>query len=158
VYGAAVDVSSCRADLTAGFSNLISIGVVNAAQAIETAHFRQFYSTSRILLAAPANSVETTGPALIAVDRDDLVIGATRQARRIYGLIDKDFNNPVPLSTLFGHDVDEADDYTRAGRRTVLLALARSGGNVSAAAASMGISRATLHRKIKRLGIQTRSN
>jgi len=155
---AAVDVSSCRADLTAGFSNLISIGVVNAAQAIETAHFRQFYSSSRILLAASANQVDTPGPALIAVDRDDLVIGATRQARRLYGLSDKDFKNPVPVSTLFDQDVDEADDYTKAGRRTVLLALARSGGNVSAAASSMGISRATLHRKIKRLGIQTRSN
>jgi len=73
-------------------------------------------------------------------------------------LVDKDFKNPVPLSTLFGQDVDEADDYTKAGRRTVLLALARSGGNVSAAASSMGISRATLHRKIKRLGIQFKAN
>jgi len=155
---AAVDVSSCRADLTAGFSNLISIGVINAAQAIETAHFRQYYSTSRILLAAPAIQIETSGPALIAVDRDDLVIGATRQARRIHGLNDKDLQTPVPLSTLYGHEVDEADDYTRAGRRTVLTALARSGGNVSAAASSMGISRATLHRKIKRLGIQPKSN
>ncbi len=155
---AVVDVSSCRADLTAGFSNLISIGVVNAAQAIETAHFRQFYSTSRILLAASAHQVDTPGPALIAVDRDDLVIGATRQARRIYGLGDKDFKNPVPVSTLFDQNVNEADDYTKAGRRTVLLALARSGGNVSAAASSMGISRATLHRKIKRLGIQFKAN
>ncbi len=155
---AAVDVSSCRADLTAGFSNLISIGVINAAQTIETAHFRQYYSTSRILLAAPAIQIETSGPALIAVDRDDLVIGATRQARRIHGLNDKDLQTPVPLSTLYGHEVDEADDYTRAGRRTVLTALARSGGNVSAAASSMGISRATLHRKIKRLGIQPKSN
>jgi len=150
---AVVDVSSCRADLTAGFSNLISIGVVNAAQAIETAHFRQYYSTSRILLAAPAHQAETSGPALIAIDRDDLVIGATRQARRLYGLSDGDLKNPVPLPTFFGQDVDEADDYTRAGRRTVLLALARSNGNVSAAATCLGISRATLHRKIKRLGI-----
>ena len=85
-------------------------------------------------------------------------MGATRQARRLFGISDNDLKDPVPLSTLYGHDVDEADDYTRAGRRTVLLALARSGGNVSAAAASMGISRATLHRKIKRLGIQLRSN
>jgi len=155
---AAVDVSSCRADLTAGFSNLISMGVINAAQAIETAHFRQCFSTSRLLLAAPANQIESTGPALIAVDRDDLVIGATRQARRLYGLADRDMKDPMPLSTLFGQEVDEADDYTRAGRRTILLALARSGGNVSAAAASMGISRATLHRKIKRFGIRPRSN
>jgi len=159
---AVVDVSSCRADLTAGFSNLISIAVINAARAVETAYFRQYFSTARILLAAPfdvnASPTDTSGPVLIAVDRDDLVIGATRQARRLYGLNDSHLNNPFPLSMLFGHEVDEADDYTRAGRRTVLLALARSGGNVSAAAASMGISRATLHRKIKRFGLHSKSN
>jgi len=159
---AVIDVSSCRADLTAGFSNLISIGVINAARAVETAHFRQYFSTSRILLATPpqvnAPQIDTSGPVLIAADRDDLVIGATRQARRLYGLNGSHLNTPFPLSTLFGDEVDEADDYTKAGRRAVLLALARSGGNVSAAAASMGISRATLHRKIKRFGLHSKSN
>ena len=40
-----------------------------------------------------------------------------------------------------------------AERSAVQQALARTGGNVSAAAEALGISRATLHRKIARLGL-----
>ena len=37
-------------------------------------------------------------------------------------------------------------------------ALARSDGNVSAAAQALGISRATLHRKLGRLGLSARTD
>jgi len=44
-------------------------------------------------------------------------------------------------------------DLAEAERGVILRALARAGGNVSAAAKALGFSRATLHRKLNRLGI-----
>lgn len=151
---AVIDVSSCRADLTAGFSRLISVAVIDAARRIETEHFSLQFSGARILL-APPDPDDTTNKArfsaaLIAVDQDDLVIGATRSARSIYGLSDADLARPRPLSSLQGHDADPARDYAMAKMRVIQQALASSGGNVSAAARAMGISRATLHRKLNK--------
>jgi len=42
---------------------------------------------------------------------------------------------------------------SHAARRSIQHALAQTGGNVSAAARMLGISRATLHRKIKQFGL-----
>lgn len=44
--------------------------------------------------------------------------------------------------------------FEAAERRTLRLALAQSGGNVSAAATRLGVSRATLHRKLKRFDLR----
>ncbi len=72
---AALDVSSCRADLTEAFANLISLAVVDAARRIEAENFRMAFPKARILLAPVADK---GSGALIAVDADDLVVGATR--------------------------------------------------------------------------------
>lgn len=152
---AVIDVSSCRADLTAGFSRLISAAVVGAARRIETDHFSERFSGSRILLVQRDAGCETLidnswGAALVAVDKDDLIVGATRCARNIYGLSDADLKTPLPLSSLEGEDVDQAREYAMAEYRIIQQTMASTGGNVSAAAQSMGISRATLHRKLKK--------
>jgi transcriptional regulator of acetoin/glycerol metabolism len=152
---AVIDVSSCRADLTTGFSRLISVAVVEAARRIETAHFKKCFPGARILLATPENGRDSPSDssrraALIAVDQDDLVIGATRCARNIYGLSSADLSNPKPLSSLQGHEVDQARQYAMAEHRVIQQAMASTGGNISAAAREMGISRATLHRKLKK--------
>ena len=91
------------------------------------------------------------GAALIAVDQDDLVIGATRSARDVYGLNDDDLDRPLSLSALQGKTVDLARDYAQSENRIIQQSLAKSGGNISAAAREMGISRATLHRKLKKI-------
>lgn len=151
---AVIDVSSCRADLTASFSRLISVAVIDTARRIETDHFSAKFSGARILLAGaesdrPAGDSQR-GAALIAVDQDDLVIGATRGARNIYGLSNADMANPRPLTSLHGQTVDQAREYARAEHRIIQQTMASHGGNVSAAARAMGISRATLHRKINK--------
>ncbi len=155
---AVLDVSSCRADLTPGFSRLIAMAVNDAARQIEMAHFEHHFGRARVILATPPGETDRTGPAvpgasLVAVDRDDLVIGASRAARRLFGLSDEDLKNPFPISTLYGQHTDDAHAYAQAGRRTISQALARCGGNISAAAQALGVSRATLHRKIKQLKI-----
>ena len=81
---AALDVSSCRADFTEGFIQLIMAAVAEAARRIEADNFRLAFPSARIVL-APTGTGDIN--ALLAIDRDDLVIGATRAARRSLGLI-----------------------------------------------------------------------
>ena len=152
LYLAVGDVSSSRADLTAGFSRLISVAVLDTARRIETEHFSQLFGDARILLATSDEKQPDPlrGAALIAVNGDDLVIGATRGARNIYGLSEADFSNPQPLSELHGQKVDLARNLAMAEHRVIQQALASAGGNVSAAARAMGINRATLHRKLNK--------
>lgn len=154
---AVIDVSSCRADLTAGFSRLISSAVTDTARRIETEHFRAQNCGLRILLAhndsTSASHSTPQGAALIAVDGDDLVVAATKSARAIYGLTDADLETPRLLSTLHGHTPNHARDYAGAEMRVIQQALASSNGNKSAAARAMNISRATLHRKIRRYNL-----
>lgn len=49
---AALDVSSCRADLSPAFSRLISMAVIDAARHIEAAHFECAFGDARVLLAS----------------------------------------------------------------------------------------------------------
>jgi transcriptional regulator of acetoin/glycerol metabolism len=148
---AALDVSSCRADLTEGFINLIAVAVTDAARRIEAENFRLAFPNARFLYAP---DVERGGGGLIAVDADDLVIGATRSARLTLGLTRDFLKRPLPATDLLGGSAPAIKDLDQAERVAVQQALARSAGNVSAAAQALGISRATLHRKLRRLGLQ----
>ncbi|MBB5746769.1 GAF domain-containing protein [Brevundimonas variabilis] len=146
---AALDVSSCRADLTEGFVGLIAAAVADAARAIEAQNFRQAFSGSRILLAADE---DRSTAALLAVDRHDLVVGATRSARQLLGITDACIAGSLPAADVLSVATD-AEDLIDAERGAVRRALARADGNVSAAARALGVSRATLHRKLNRLGL-----
>jgi transcriptional regulator of acetoin/glycerol metabolism len=152
---AVIDVSSARRDLTEDFVKLISIAVADAARRVEAENFRLAFPKARILLAPPGDNglSERALNALIAVDEDDLVIGASRSARQILGLTDEILSAPLPAADVLGQHLTASQDFATAERGAIQRALARSGGNVSAAAADMGISRATLHRKLKRLGL-----
>jgi transcriptional regulator of acetoin/glycerol metabolism len=145
---AALDVSSCRSDLTQGFVNLIAATVGDAARAIEAQNFRQAFSSARILLAPGADR------GLLAIDRDDLVVGATRSARQALGITDARIAAQLPAADLLSvTDRAGEDEMLEAQRGAVRRALARAHGNVSAAARALGVSRATLHRKLHRLGM-----
>jgi transcriptional regulator of acetoin/glycerol metabolism len=145
---AVLDVSSCRADLAEGFVNLISIAVGDAVRRIEAETLRLAFPYARLLLAPTADN---SPAAVIAVDHDDLVVGATRAARLALGLSLGALAKPFPASDLLGEGVPE--DVTDAERSALRRALVRADGNVSAAAKSLGMSRATLHRKLSRLGL-----
>ncbi|MDU6731849.1 MAG: helix-turn-helix domain-containing protein, partial [Bradyrhizobium sp.] len=148
---AALDVSSCRADLTEGFGRLIATTVADAARMIEAENFRQAFPHARIVL-TPDSEREINS--LLAVDRNDLVIGATRSARRALGLSASALSRPVPAGDLIKGARAEGDDIDAAERAVLKRALARAGGNVSKAAKELDLSRATLHRKMKRLGLE----
>lgn len=138
-----VDVSSCRADLTEGFAGLIGHAVTEAARRIEAEVFRLAFPRARIVLLPNA---DRHPGAAVAVDGDDLVIGATRGARAMLGLSGDLAKSPRPASDLLGVEMPETLE--EAERAVLARALARAGGNVSAAARGLGISRATFHRKI----------
>ena len=147
---AALDVSSCRADLTEGFLNLMAVAVSDAARFIEAENFRAAFPKARILyVPTPQN----TPCALIAVDHDDLVIGASRSARLAFRLTTERLQKPLPASDLLAGGKARGDDFSDAERSVVQRALARANGKVAVAARELGISRATLHRKLARLGI-----
>jgi transcriptional regulator of acetoin/glycerol metabolism len=147
---AALDVSSCRADLTDGFARLIASSVADAARVIEAENFRLAFPKARILLAPTG---ERYGSSLLAVDRDDLVIGATRAARIGLGVSAASLKRPTPAADLIGSAGPEPDGIEAAERAAVQRALARAGGKVSKAARDLNLSRATLHRKIRQFGL-----
>lgn len=148
---AALDVSNCRSDLTPALLKLIAAATGEAAQRIEASHFRERFRHARILVGGDTGA----GPGgLLAVDREDLVIGANRAARRAYGLTDAHLARPFPAEDLLaGVARPVGEDLAAAERGAVQRALARARGNVSAAARLLGVSRATMHRKIARLGL-----
>lgn len=141
-----LDVSSCRADRTDAFASLIALAAGEAAKRIEADLFRKAFANARIVL---THAADGSCSGLVAVDADDLVIGATRSARVVLGLAPGRALQPVPAADLLGGDT--ARDHLAGGQRAVVQrALLRAGGNVSAAAKALGVSRATLHRKLKR--------
>ena len=142
----ALDVSSCRADLTEGFVSLIATAAGDAARRIEAEAFRLAYPQARIMLLPAADPA-----ALIAVDSDDLVIGATRTARALLGLPAGPLANPLPACDVLGGPQSASPGLAGAERSALQRALVSAGGNVSEAARQLGISRATMHRKMARL-------
>lgn len=138
-----LDVSSARADLTPGMAGLIVQALTEAAQRIEAQAFRDAYPDARLVILP---QVARNTSALLAVDADDLVIGATRAARQHLNLTGDLGRNPRPAADILGQSAPET--LGDAERAVLIRALARAGGNASAAARALGISRATFHRKI----------
>ncbi|MFC3167290.1 MULTISPECIES: GAF domain-containing protein [Paracoccus] len=146
---AALDVSSARADQTERYNRLISAQVAQTARAIEAVFFRASFPDARIVVASEDNA---DAAVLLAVDKDDLAIGATRAARRALGLEREGAIRPRPAADLLGRN-DDLTGFDKAERAAVARALARAEGNVSAAARALGIGRATLYRRMARLGL-----
>jgi transcriptional regulator of acetoin/glycerol metabolism len=151
---AALDVSSCRADLTADFVGLIAAAVADAARRIEARHFRTAFPGARIVVAP---DTDWGAGALLAIDRDDLVIGASRAARLACGITDAQLAAPLRADALLCDEPGAAENLEHAERAVLQRALCRAQGNVSAAAKALGVSRATMHRKMRQLGL-TRSH
>ena len=148
---AALDVSSCRADLTEGFVSSFRVAVGDAARRIEMENFRLAFPNARLLLAPGHQSWRRRadrGRCRRPRHRCDTVGAAG--ARRDAGFSEE---AAAAASDLLGGTSSPARISTRPSGQRVQRALARSDGNVSAAAEALGISRATLHRKLRRLDL-----
>jgi len=142
---AVIDVSTARPDLPEAVSGLISVTVTEAARRVEADLFSQRFPTVRLVLVP---GTERVIGALLAVDANDLVIGATRAARLHLKLSGNLNRSPRPLGDLLG--LESHDRIEDAERAVLTRALVRASGNISAAARALGLSRATLHRKLDR--------
>jgi transcriptional regulator of acetoin/glycerol metabolism len=148
---AALDVSTCRNDVSDMTLSMLSQAVREAALRVEANLFRQAFAGARIVLVPQANSLT----ALLAVDHDDVVIGATRLARLVLKLDDQLIAQGLPAADALREERgDPINDLDEAERAALRRALSRTQGNVSKAADVLGLSRATLHRKLKRFNLQ----
>jgi transcriptional regulator of acetoin/glycerol metabolism len=148
---AALDISTCREDVNEIALTILSQAVKDAALRIETNLFRSAFAGARFVMVPSSNLLSA---ALLAVDKDDLVLGATRAARLALKLDDARIAAGLPASdALQEHHIDRGADLEEAERAALRRVLSRTNGNVSQAAMLLGISRATMHRKMKRLAV-----
>ena len=147
----ALDVSSCRADHGEAMALMIAALVQEASRTIEREFFRRRFHDARIVLASADG--DSARPALLAVDRDDLVIGATRLARQRYGLGSQAALSPRPLSDVIGAGQQAGGSFGDGERAALRQTLARTNGNVAAAARLLGIGRSTMYRRMERAGM-----
>ncbi|WP_050526290.1 GAF domain-containing protein [Pseudorhodobacter aquimaris] len=125
---------------------LLMPGISDATRQIEIDHFHQSFAGERII-SVPGET--RSGAILIAVDPDDVIIGATRGARRIFDLTAADLKAGVIAGDLFARSLDSADETLQGAEYGVLRRwLIRNGGNVTATARNLNISHATIKRKL----------
>jgi transcriptional regulator of acetoin/glycerol metabolism len=145
---AVVDVSSCRPELSEEFARVICSLAVDAAHRIETQNFNLAFAGNRIVMLEAAKRA----PTLLAIDKHDIVIGATYAARKVLGLPQiRKLNVPAP--ELFGQNPQESDTFDGAERGVLLRALERHSRNMTQTAKALGLSRATLYRKLAQHGL-----
>lgn len=147
----ALDISIYRSDVPEGFTGLMAMAVMETARQIEAEMFRQAFPGARIL-SVPGRDI--AHPGFLAVDRDDIVIGATRAARIALSIADEDIGRGLPVEDMLGGESDSRQDMNDAWRGVLRRTLARTNGNVTAAATALDLSRATLKRKLKLFGIR----
>ncbi|MEL6435187.1 MAG: helix-turn-helix domain-containing protein [Pseudomonadota bacterium] len=145
----ALDVSGNRLDHSSDLNKVISLSVSQYAGQIEADVFADVFSGSRIVV---AGSDPSSGQALLAVDESDIVIGATRAARARYDLGTTPTLAPIPLNDLLYGD-GASGGFDRSEKMVIRRALVRANGNASEAAKALGISRATLYRRMNKLGL-----
>jgi transcriptional regulator of acetoin/glycerol metabolism len=146
---AALDISTCREDVSEMSLAILSQAVRDSALRIETNLFRRAYAGARFVM-VPLGA--NPAVALLAVDKDDLILGATRAARVVLKLDDQAIASGIPASdALHENRTGEGADLVEAERAALRRVLSRTNGNVSQAAGLLGISRATMHRKMKKL-------
>lgn len=154
VYGAdgalvgALNVTSAREDQTRAMNTMMTALVAQSAQEIESIAFHAAFRNTRIVVAAG----RPRDLSLLALDADDLVIGATRAARRQFGL-----GIGTRLAPRLAQELLKVGTagvgFARAERTAVIQALTQTGSNVSQAARLLGIGRATMYRRMERLNV-----
>lgn len=143
----ALDISSCRDDHTAAMAALVQKIVQDAARRIERGVFYRYFEGNRII-----DANEPGGDAaLLAVDRDDILIGATYAARHRFNLTDQCLGGGRTAADVLGGQGNAT--FLDSERAVLRQALAQAHGNASLAAKTLGIGRATLYRRMEKAGI-----
>ncbi|MBS1062541.1 GAF domain-containing protein [Gluconobacter wancherniae] len=142
-----LDLSALPGTTSEPFALLLMDALQTAACRLENQLFRNYFPKETIITLGPP--LYSSMP-LAALDADGRVIGATYAARQQMNWHDHQISKQPVLMTLL--DAQEKPCFRKAEEHVIRSALAANNRNVSAAARSLGISRSTLHRKIKILG------
>jgi transcriptional regulator of acetoin/glycerol metabolism len=148
---AVLDVSSARNDLQKEFAQVLTSLVSNTANRIETEHFRASFNEAQIVV---AEGYCALGTPLLASDRDDLIIGANRAARKMLNLQRETFAIPIPHDDLITGST-RSTGLQSAERAALRKAISRTKGNMTLAAKELDVSRATFYRMLKKHGISS---
>ena len=143
----ALDISNCRDDHSAAMGALVQKIVQDAARRIESGVFRKFFEGHRIIDA----NLPGGDAALLAVDRDDLVIGATYAARHRLNLSDDCLTGSRSAAEILGGE--DSASFRDSERAVLRRALAQADGNATRAAKALGIGSATLYRRMEKVGL-----
>lgn len=145
----ALALSAPQGQVNRAMAPLLIDTITHSCRRIEENLFRLCHPKSRIMTLGLA---EGCSAPLVSVNEDGQVTGATHAARDLLGWTDETIGNrPNLFSALESSD---ALSFRRAEESVVQAALAATKGNISAAARNLGISRATLYRKMRASGLQ----
>ncbi|WP_239992003.1 GAF domain-containing protein [Rhodopila globiformis] len=150
----ALDISAYRPDSTGRILPLAQAVTRGAARRIEEHCFRDAYANAVIVSLSEAE--EGVSVPLLALDAERRIVGATRAARERLAIDDSALAAGVGMPDPSGNGGATPEAFAKAMRTVLADALSLTQGNVAAAARSLGISRATMHRKIRSLGLDTR--
>ncbi|GBQ21444.1 transcriptional regulator [Acetobacter estunensis NRIC 0472] len=143
----ALDVSSTRPDPEGRVATMMEAVLVDAARRIERRSFLDAFKGYTVVLLGASDDISLP---MVALDEAHVVVGATYAARLMLDLKDDGPQVCFDLAT-HGQGVPSFPD---AERSVIEGALAMSKGKVAPAARLLGVSRSTLHRKMKMLGVR----
>lgn len=146
----ALNMAAMSGDTTRPYANLLMETLKLSGRRIEEDLFRSRYAGEKILALGPADGCSSL---FVAVNEAGEVTGATHAARTLMGWTDDMIHERPNLLTEL--ETSTEISFKRAEKCVVRSALAATQGNVSAAARGLGISRATLYRKLKALNIES---
>ncbi|GBQ66592.1 Fis family transcriptional regulator [Ameyamaea chiangmaiensis NBRC 103196] len=144
----ALNLAALNGNSTRPLAPLVMEMLLQSGRRIEEALFRDCHVGQSILTLGTAEGCSSP---LVSINGCGEVTGATRAARALIGWTDdKIAERPKLLHEL---EAGEAMSFQKAEESVVRSALVASGGDVMAAARSLGISRATLYRKMRAFGV-----
>jgi len=143
----ALNTATIDPNVGRGLTSVLQWLLVSAAQRMEALWFRQSYPGALIVTMSEAGKGTGSNP-LLAVDPDLNVLGATNAARSHWRITSEALAAGLHLDQVDPACSVGAPSLWDAERAALKRALALSGQNVSLAASHLGISRATMHRKM----------
>lgn len=144
-----INLAAMTGNTTRPYANLLIETLKTSSRRIEENLFRNCHVGEQILSLGMA---EDCSALLVAINKAGEVTGATYGARMFMGWTDDMIlTRPNLLAEL---ETGIEISFKKAEESVVKSALAAEQGNVSAAAKTLNISRATLYRKMKALNIQ----
>ncbi|RBM08289.1 helix-turn-helix domain-containing protein [Novacetimonas cocois] len=145
----AINLAAFSGNSTRPVAPLVLDALMQSGRRIEEQLFRACYAGGRVLTLGTA---EGCSAPLVSVNDEGEIIGATHAARSLTGWTD----DMIQMRPNLLNKLESGDEisFHKAEENVIRSALALSHGNASATARSLGISRATLYRKMKGLGIR----